>query len=281
MLKKIRNSTVLRYIGQLIFRYKDDDLSAMSAHITYYLILSFFPFLIFLINLLSFTNLPGEVSITNISKFIPKEISALMKNIVDRTLQSKSKTLLSFSMLGSLWAASRSIFAVIKGLNKAYDVDETRKFIVLNLIAVVSTIGIIIMILLSLIMIVFGKIIGEYVFGLAGAVGVFEFVWSILRYFIPAAVMYITFTLLYKYAPNKKLKARNIRLGATFATFGWLLSSFVFSYYVDNFRNYEKVYGSLGGMIVLIIWLNVSTSIILIGGELNAISYYLQNNKKK
>ncbi len=276
MLKKLKNSTMHKYINQLIFRYKDDDITGMSAQITYYLILAFFPFLIFLINLLSFTNLSSELLITGIHKFIPDEIGNLVKNIVVQTLQNKSKTLLSLGMLGSLWATSKGIFAIMRGLNKAYDVDESRKFIKLNLVAFLSTIGVIAMIMISMIMIVLGEIIGIYIFSLLGAMDLFNIVWAVSRYCIPTILMFATFSLLYKYVPNKKLKSRNIRVGAIFATIGWIMTSFLFSFYVNNFGNYEKVYGSLGGMIVLISWLYLSTLIILIGGELNAISNYFQ-----
>lgn len=280
MLKKLKNSTGYKYIDQLIFRYKDDDITGMSAQITYYLILAFFPFLIFLINLLSFTNLSSELLITSLHRFIPDEISNLVRNIVVQTLQNKSKTLLSLGMLGSLWATSKGIFAIMRGLNKAYDIDENRKFIKLNLVALVSTIGVIAMIIISMIMIVLGKIIGIYVFGLVGAMDSFNIVWSILRYCIPSTLMFVTFSLIYKYVPNKRLKSRNIRVGAIFATIGWIITSSLFSFYVNNFGNYEKVYGSLGGMIALIGWLYISTLVILIGGELNAISSYFQTEEE-
>jgi len=280
MLAKLKKSTVFKYSRQLLFRYKDDELTGMSAQITYYLILAFFPFLIFLINLLSFTNIPSEILTTSFNELIPNEISLLVKNVVVQTLQNKSKTLLSIGMVGSLWATSQGIFAIMRGLNKAYDTEENRKFIKLNIIALISTIGFIAIILLSLIMIVFGGMLGTYIFNLVGAVALFDVVWSILRYCIPSVLMFITFSLIYKYLPNKRLKPKNIRVGAIFATIGWVLTSLVFSFYVNNFGHYEKVYGSLGGMVILIIWLYISTLVILIGGELNAISSYFETKDK-
>ncbi len=280
MLKKLKNSNLLKYMNQLLFRYKDDDITGMSAQITYYLILAFFPFLIFLINLLSFTNISSEILIISSDKFIPAEISDLVKGIIVQTLHNKSHTLLSLSMVGSFWATSKGIFAIMRGLNKAYDVDENRKFIKLSLIALISTFGVIAMIMIALIMIVLGKIIGIYVFDLVGAMGSFDIVWSVLRYCIPPILIFITFSLIYKYVPNKKLKCKSIRVGAIFATIGWIIASFLFSLYVNNFRSYEKVYGSLGGMIALIIWLYISTLVILVGGELNAISSYFQTKDK-
>lgn len=279
MLGKLKKTTVFKYIEQLVFRYKDDELTGMSAQITYYLILAFFPFLIFLINLLSFTSIPSEVLTTSFNKLIPNEISLLVKNVVIQTLQNKSKTLLSIGMLGSLWATSQGVFAIMRGLNKAYDAEESRKFIKINIVALVSTIGLIAIMLLSLIMIVFGEMIGSYAFNLVGAVDLFDILWSFLRYCVPSALMFITFSLIYKYLPNKKLKPKNIRIGAIFATLGWVSTSLVFSFYVNNFGHYEKVYGSLGGMIILIIWLYISTLVILIGGELNAISSYFETKE--
>lgn len=276
MLNKLKKSTMYKYLKQLIFRYKDDEISGMSAQITYYLILAFFPFLIFVFNLLSFTNLPSEILITSFHKFIPDDIRDLVMSIMAQTLQNKSEALLSLGVVGSLWATSKGIFAIMRGLNKAYDVDENRKFIKRNLVALVSTIGVIAMIMISLVMIVLGKMIEIYVFGLVGATDLLNIVWSIIRYCIPAIVMFVTFSLLYKYVPNKKLKCRNIRVGAVFATIGWIITSLLFSFYVNNFGNYEKVYGSLGGMIALIVWLYISTFVLLIGGELNAISNYFQ-----
>ena len=271
IIEKLKNSILFKYIEQLVFRYKDTDLSSMSAQITYYLILAFFPFLLFLINLLSFTPLSNEILITNFNKFLPNETGILVKNVIVQTLQVKSKTLLIFGMLGSLWAASKGISAITKGLNKAYDIKENRNFIKLNSIAIISTMGVTIMIIFSFVMIVMGESIGNYIFGLVGAQSLFNIIWLLLRYLIPLTIMFITFSFIYQYVPNKKLKFNNVILGTIFTTVGWVITSLLFSFYANNFGNYEKVYGSLGGVIALISWLYISTLIILIGGELNAI----------
>jgi len=280
MVGKLRSSIVFKYIEQLIFRYKDDDVPAMSAQITYYLILAIFPFLLFLINLISFTPLSHEILIANFSTFLPRETGILVKGVVVETLKSKSTTLLILGMVGSLWAASKGIAAITKGLNKAYDIKENRNFIELNSIALISTIGVTIMIIFSLVMIVFGKPIGNYIFGLLGAAELFNIIWSFLRYGIPLSIMFITFSLIYMCVPNRKLKFNNVIVGTIFTTFGWIATSVLFSFYVNNFANYEKVYGSLGGVIALLSWLYISTLIILVGGELNSINSYFKSKIK-
>ncbi len=116
--------------------------------------------------------------------------------------------------------------------------------------------------------------------GLVGAKDLFNIIWSILRYCIPLTIMLITFSLIYQYVPNRRLKFNNVIVGTIFTTVGWVTTSLLFSFYVNSFANYEKVYGSLGGVIALISWLYISTLIILIGGELNSINFSFKNKEK-
>lgn len=271
MLENMKRGRLFKYGQQLFWRYQDDDLPGLSAQITYYLILAFFPFLLFLINLISFTALSNETIISGLMGFLPAESGRLVRSVLTETVQSKSTALLLLGMLGSLWASSQGMAAIIRGLNKAYDAEETRGFFHLLAIAVAATVGLSLMIIFSFVMIIFGKIIGDAVFGFIGATAFFEVLWSVLRYLIPLVAMLVTLLLLYVYAPNRKLRFSTVRIGTVFATFGWIITSVLFSLYVNNFSHYSRVYGSLGGFIALIFWLYISTMIILMGGELNAI----------
>ena len=281
MYKKISNTIIFKYVRQLIIRYKEAELASMSAQITYYLILAFFPFVFFLMNLLSFTSLSNKLIIANFNALLPYDTAVLVKNMLVQTVQAKSKTLLFFGIIGSLWAISQGMSAIIRGLNNSYNVKETRSFIKLHCIALVSTIGVSVMIIFSFFMIVFGRVVGSHVFGLFGEKASFYVMWPFLRYGISLVFMISIFFLIYKYLPNRKLKFKNILVGTVFASLGWVCVSLLFSFYVNNFANYEKVYGSLGGIFALIIWLNISALIILLGGELNAISSTLESEEKK
>ena len=262
---------VVRYGKEMLAHYRDDDLAAMSAQISYYLILAFFPFLFFLINLLSFTPLPNRLLLANFYAILPQDTAMLVKTMLTETVQAKSGTLLVLSMLTSLWAASRGMSAIIRGLNHSYGVKESRHFIRLNLVALLSTIGLTVMVMLSFIMIVLGRIIGSTVFGYLGAKSLFYSIWSFLRYGITIGLLLITFYLIYRYLPNRKLNGIHVLAGAVFTTFGWIGASLLFSFYVNNFGSYATVYGSLGGLFALIFWLYISTLIFLLGGALNAI----------
>jgi Predicted membrane protein len=271
MFKKIKKRLLFQYVKELVIRYTADDLPGMSAQITYYLILAFFPFLLFVINLLSFTTFSSETFITNINILLPTDTGILIEKLFVETIQAKSETLLILGMSGSLWASSQGIMGLMQGLNKAYRIEETRHFTKLYLIALVATFGVALMIIFDFTLVVFGKIIGAYLFELAGDKDFFYTIWATVRYAIPFSLMLLTFYLLYAYVPNKRLKAAEIILGAVFTSVGWLSASFLFSFYVNMFSNYEKIYGSIGGIIALITWLYLSSLIILLGGELISI----------
>ena len=271
MLQRLSGFAAFKYARQLALHYRDDDLAAMSAQISYYLILAFFPFLFFLINLLSFTPLPNRLLIANFNAILPQETALLVKTMLTETVQAKSGAMLVLSMLASLWAASRGMSAIIRGLNHSYGVKESRRFVRLNLVALLSTIGLSVMVMLSFIMIVLGRIIGSTIFGYLGAKSLFYSIWSFLRYGITFGLLLTTFYLIYRYLPNRKLTGNHVLAGTIFTTVGWIGASLLFSFYVNNFGSYATVYGSLGGMFALIFWLYISTLIFLLGGAINAI----------
>jgi len=120
-------------------------------------------------------------------------------------------------------------------------------------------------------MIVLGRVIGSAVFDYLGAKSLFYDIWGVLRYGITFTLLLLTFYLIYRYLPNRNMNGNRVMAGAVFATFGWVGASLLFSFYVNNFGSYATIYGSLGGLFALIIWLYISTLIFLLGGALNAI----------
>ena len=281
MFQKFNSLVSVQYGKKLLSHYQEDDLAAMSAQISYYLILAFFPLLFFLLNLISFTPLSSRLLIANFNAILPRDTALLVKTMLEETVQAKSETLLVLGILASLWAASRGMSAIIRGLNHSYGVKESRHFIKLNLIALLSTIGLTLMIIFSFFMIVLGRVIGSAVFGFLGAQSLFYSIWSVLRYGITFALLLLTFYLIYRYLPNRKMNGGHILAGTVFTTFGWVGASLLFSFYVNSFGSYTTVYGSLGGLFALIIWLYISTLIFLLGGVLNAICSNTEGGNEK
>lgn len=265
-----------KFVLQLYIRFKDDDIPALSAQLTFYLLLSLFPFLLFLLNVMSFTAVTSQEFIENIAGFLPNDVSVFFQGLVSEMLGVKSATLLSISALITLWAASRGIHAISACLNKACDKDESRPFWKVSIITVFFTVCMAVLVMATLLLLILGKAIGEHIFISFHAESVFWWLWTVLRYVIPIVILFLVFLLLYKYIPNCQLKIKDALPGALFSTLGWILTSLVFSFYIDNFAGYTRIYGSIGAVIILMIWLYISSIVLLMGGELNATRSYFK-----
>lgn len=278
--KKNKKKT-LRFAENLYCRFQDDEVPAMGAQLTYYLILSIFPFMIFLVALIGFTPFTTWDLLDAINKVLPKSNSQVLVEWIDNIQKNRSGTLLSFGLLGSLWSASSGINAIIRALNKAYDEPETRPFWKVKGLSLIVTIVLTLVIVSSLALLVFGRWLGEWIFKTFALPDLFDDVWSVAQFVIPIAIIALVFTAMYKYVPNRHLKFKEVLPGALVATIGWIVASALFAFYVSNFSNYTKTYGSLGGVIVLLTWLYISSIIVVLGGEINATLAFDREGKSK
>jgi membrane protein len=272
---------MIAFIQCLISRFREDDVPSLGAQLTYYLILAFFPFLIFLVSIIGLANISSEDMIREFTRVLPSDSGTTVRSIISEITLSSNGTLLSFGMLATIWAASNGVNAIIKGLNKAYDEVENRSFWKVRGLSVLATFVLALVIIISMLMLVFGKGIGEYLFQWMNYPDGFLFIWSIVKLAIPIVALFVVFMLLYRVTPNRKLTWRGVVPGSIFTTIGWIVSSLLFSFYVNEFGNYTKTYGSLGGIIVLLIWLYLSSIIIILGGEINATLAFGKEGKIK
>lgn len=265
-------------IKKLWHRIKEDDLSGLSAQLAYYFLLSLFPFLIFLFTLLPYLSIPQQYILDTIDGIAPAEaMNVIQKNVKD-VLDHRNGGLLSFGIIGTIWSASNGINAIILAFNKAYNVKETRSFIVSRGVAILLTFGMMLVLILAVLIPVFGKSIGVFLFSQFGFAKEFLSLWNALSWVISALILFLIFTVLYWIAPNMKLKCKSAFPGAAFSTVGWILASLALSFYVGNFNNYSTTYGSIGAIIILMIWLYLTAFIIVLGGEINA--FYSEKTKQ-
>lgn len=269
-----------KFLIQIYVRYRDDNISDLSARLSFFLLLSMFPFLLFLLSLISYTPISAVEFTENIEGIMPKETGKLITEIIGEMLKARSAVLLSVSAIIIIWSASGGISALSKGLNKAYDKDESRSFLRIRLMSVVFIIGIAALIIITLLFLVFGGVIGSYISGLFSRPDAFIAFWGALRYAIPLLVMFLTFTLIYIFVPCCGIKLKEALPGAIFSTTGWIITSLLFSFYINNFTNYTRLYGSIAGIVILLIWIYISCIIILLGGEVNATFLYFKNNTR-
>ncbi|WP_010278444.1 YihY/virulence factor BrkB family protein [Paenibacillus senegalensis] len=257
-------------LGHLYTRIQKDDISGMGAQITYYLVLSFFPFLIFIVSMIGFISMNLNEMLATVTGMLPLEAHEFIVGFIADLQTGSSSALLSFGMIATIWSASKGILAILKGLNRAFDIEETRPFWKARLLSYIFTVLLGFVILFCLILLIFGRVLAEQLFTYFLLPGYFESVWNYAQYLIPLTSMILVFIALYKILPNKPIPLKTSIPGALFATFSWIIVSLLFSVYVNNFGSYSNTYGSIGGIIVFLIWLYISSMIILLGGHINA-----------
>lgn len=267
-------SSLIRLLWHRIY---EDDLPGLSAQLAYYFLLSLFPLLIVLFTLIPYIPIPQQDMLGMIREFAPVDAMQFIEKTINEIMRHRSGGLLSFGIIGTIWSASNGINAIVRAFNKAYNVPESRSFIVARGMAILLTFGMIFVFLFALVLPIFGREIGVFVFSQFGYTDQFIRLWNTLSLVVSAIILFIIFTGLYWVAPNVKLRCRSAFPGAAFATLGWIISSLGFSFYVGNFSNYSLTYGSIGAIIVLMIWLYISAFIIILGGEINA--FYSEKNR--
>lgn len=257
---------------------KTDPILDWAATLAYYFMLSIFPLLIFMLALIPYFNLDVDMIYSFINDYVPENLAELLSTTILEVINEPQGGLLSFGILATIWSASNGMNALIRAVNRSYNIEETRGFLRLRGLSILLTIGMIIVIVATLLLPVFGNLIITGLERFSLLPHDIAVILNILRWIIGIGLMTLVLMLLYWIGPNIKLKLSQVIVGAVVATIGWQIISFAFSTYVSNFGNFTATYGSLGGVIILMLWFFLTGLILVIGGELNA-TLYLHKSK--
>jgi len=262
-----------RCLLQLYKRIQENETTARGAQISYFFLLSVFPFLLVLITLIEYTPLTQQHTLEQLHLLLPDIAVAAVEQIVQEADEVHSTTLLVLGTLGIIGAANRGALILIQSVNRAYNIEESRSLFKIIPTQIFAIFSMLLIIVFTLSFLVFGRVIGELAFQYLGLEEAFIVSWSILRYAIPLLITSASFTVLFLYSPNYRLSLKHVYPGAIFSTLAWTTASQVFAFYVNNFGDYSRIYGSIGGIIVFMIWFYMSSVVILLGGEINAALY--------
>ncbi|MBC5630358.1 YihY/virulence factor BrkB family protein [Clostridium sp. NSJ-6] len=275
---RIKKRSFFDFMIYFIIKVKNDDIFALGAQLAYYLILSFFPFLIFLMTIIGFSKLDSMQIIEGLSAILPSSVFELTSTIIVEVVENQYTGLLGVSIVLSMWAASSAFRAVTKGINKAYNLKENRSFIKRAIIALICTFALAFTIVVALVLLVFGNLIGDLLISYIPYNALIGKLWNLIRYIMVLTIMICIFAGIYRYTPAKRISWREAFPGAIVSTIGWLIVSLGFSFYINNFSNYSRLYGSLGAVFVLMTWLYISSIILILGGEINSVLVIRKNN---
>lgn len=268
---EIDRTTAKGFFQDLVSSMQRVDMSGMGAQLAYFFLLSFFPLLIFLVTLLPYLNLQQEQVFEFMDNIMPAEVYSLIEGTLGEVLTNQNGGLLSIGIIGTIWSASKGIDALMKALNRAYEVDG-RAGVINRSLSLLFTVAFVLIILLALVFPVFGQQLGELLFSHIGVENSLGSMWTFIRWLMPPLLILGVMVLMYWIVPNTdpRLKFISVIPGAVFATASWLLLTYGFSFYVNNFGNYSATYGSIGGVIILMLWLYFTGMILILGGLINA-----------
>lgn len=268
-------------------KIRDDFISAFSAQAAFFIIISFFPFVMFLLTLLHYLPLTESSLVSMITQYLPSSIRELLVDIIGELYNKASTTLVSVTVITALWSAARGFLAIIKGLNGVYRIKETRNYFKLRFVASIYTLVFTVIIVISLGILVFGNKIYIYIQSRLPLLSDLALVIISLRTIVGLCVLVVFFLLLYTLIPNRKTKLLKELPGAIVSAAGWMLFSYAYSFYIDNMGNFSYMYGSLAAIVLCMLWVYFCMYIMFIGAEINVVLqnkemlHDLQNLKKE
>ncbi len=247
----------------------DDDCWGMAAQLSYYFLMAFFPFLIFLSAVIGFIPVGPDVLdrfLAEFNIFMPDKTHALVTGIVTPLLQSRAEGLLTFGILLSLWFGSLAFNGMISVLNQAYRARETRSYFHTRSLAILVTVIVSLFLILSMVLLFFGDWLIRVTFDLPSV----RFGYSLIRWLLIFLLLNIGVQIMYYALPAKRFPWRLISPGGILATAGWVVGTLAFRYYVNNFGNPQMLWGGLGALIVLMVWFYILSFCLLVGGEIDS-----------
>lgn len=267
--------TIKELVARVWSEIDEDDVFGRAAQLAYYFLLALFPLLLFLVSMLGvFAGDNSELRqdlFHYLGAVIPGEATQLVSSTISETIEKSGGGKISFGILAALWAASNGMGAICSALNIAYEVKESRPWWKARLTALLLTIALAVLIITALVGVLYGHDIAEVVAGKFGLGTVFEWTWKIIQWPIILAFVLLAFGLIYYFAPDVKDSSWHwVTPGAFIGVALWLLVSFGFSLYLSYFNSYSSTYGSLGAVIILMLWFYLTGAAILIGGEINS-----------
>ncbi len=261
---------MIRFIQAFIIQIKEDHVSAYAAQAAFFLILSAFPFAILILTFARFLPFSQEEFIIVLKDILPNEIETWMLGILEEMIRNSGSTLVSFSIIAALWSAARGILSISNGLNSVFHTEESRNYFLLRSIATIHTLIVAVALVVLLIVFVFGNSLYEIILNKLPFMNDIATLILSVRVAVGFVLLFLMFIIMYRGLPNHKISMRQAAPGALFSAVSWIIASFGFSIYVNHYSNYSRIYGSLAGIAIAMVWVYMMMNLVLWGGELNS-----------
>lgn len=281
-LPKLEGVSLFQVMKKTVSDFIDDELPTYASALAFQMFFSLFPFLLFLVALISLLDMQPffDWLRQQAELVLPQSTVELVNPVIDQ-LQTQKAGLFSIGIVVALWTASSAVRSTMDAMNKAYGVKEGRKPWKRIPLSLLYTIGIAAALLTAAALMVLGPQVMSW---LAQQIGIEQIVvtlWNWLRWPVAISLLMIVVAVVYFVAPDVEQRFRFITPGSVLAVVVWIAASLGFAYYAQNFANYNATYGSIGAIIIFLLYLHISCAVLLFGAELNAvIEHFSQEGKK-
>lgn len=246
-----------------------DHVNAYAAQSSFFIVIAMFPLFMLLLTLIRYTPVTEHMLMESALSIMPNTLDPLIEQIIREMYSQSNFAIISLTAVTALWSASKAILAVIRGLNSVFGIDEKRNYFHLRIVASFYTIVFIILIVLALGLMVFGNSLLRFFGRNMPLLYEFAELFISLRALYVPIIFTIAFVYLYKIVQNKEYSFFDYLPGALFTSLGWIIFSYVYSFYIDNFASSTYFYGSLTTVVLLMLWIYICMYILFIGAEIN------------
>ncbi len=268
---------LISMIGSIINKAQKDHITAFSAQAAFFTVLSFFPFLIVVLSLMRFFPITLQDMIDLVRDYLPEQYSGAVIPIINSLNGRLTTTYMSLTILTLLWSASKGILSMMTGLNTIHEIEEKRNYFVLRFISSIYIGLMAVAVLFGMVLLLFGNSLLIQLYRFQPVLENQHLVFASIRFTLAFLIFLIVFIIMFRFLPSDNFKTKEILPGALFASIGWLILSFLFSMYFDNFSFYNIMYGGLTSILLTLLWLYFCMMILFIGAEINQ---YFLNSKK-
>lgn len=260
---------VIVWIQNMLKKVRRHHLAAYSGQSAYFLILSALPFALFLLTLFQYLPIDTQALLDGIALIIPGKYMPAAEAVLNDIHVASGSTIMSLSVVITIWTAAKGIMAITEGLNSVREIEEHRNYFLLRFKVACYTLLFAAVIIFTVFVLVFGNQIYSWIRTVFPSFPEYSQLLSMLKSFIAIGFYILIFTLFYKFLPAKPMKTLKQIPGAVFTTAGWMISSYIFSLYVDLSKSPSYMYGSLSYLILFFIYLYMIMYIFFLGAELN------------
>ena len=261
--------TVLRWVKGFLKKNTEDHLGAYASQAAYFIVLSAFPFCIFLLTLLRYSPLTHEDLLNILQMLSPKMANDVIRSVMKEVYEQSTIAITSFTIIFVLWSAGRGILSITRGINEIYHINETRNYFYIRFISAVYTLWLAVALIVTLGLLVFGNVIYRKVIQLLPVLHDFAAFVISIRMLIIFCLLTLFFIFVYRVLPNKKTPLLYVLPGAISCSIGWMITSSIFAIYFNTSHSFTYMYGSLAGIMMIMLWLYTCMYQLFLGAELN------------